>query len=675
MKKWSLAAVPTGGGNAYNDIIGHFGEFLGSLIVGRGIYTPEAVNEFYGCKSLSDPMQMKDMDRAVRAITKAIDEDKKITVFGDYDCDGVTATVMLYSHLEALGANVDFYIPDRSEGFGMNIPALEKIVKNGTELIITVDNGISAIKEADYLREQNVTLVVTDHHQPNAQLPVCEACVNPNRADDMSPFKELCGAGVVLKLLLAMEGDEDFILDNYAHFACVGTIGDVMPLKGENRYIVNRGLRNLSNEQNIGLCKLAKSAGLDLRNISSTQIAYTICPRINAAGRIAHAEKAVRLLLCDTEETASVLCDELNSFNSKRKDIENQIISDAEKQFAENPMILKERVIVVAGENWNHGVIGIACARIMEKYGKPTIVMTIENGMARGSVRSIEGFSVHKMLLECSEYLTNYGGHPKAGGLSLPADKVKEFTEQVYRYAKEFHPKMPVQELVAHKEVTCGDLSVDNVKSLSKLEPYGEGNPMPLFLLRNCTVKSKRPLKDGLYTSFEIESGKRTLKVLSFKIPFNGFFANTGDRIDVIASAEINEYNGNTSVNLRLVDYRPSDFREDRFFAASRVYEEICRGEGCDKRLLPRVVPQSREELMKVYDLARTKGKVMTAEDIAVFDSSINYCMLRITLDAFEEAGMIAFDSNGFINIIPTKEKHDLFKEGLLARLNSELAN
>lgn len=674
MKKWSLSAVPQIDQTAYNDIKAQFGDFLGSLIIGYGIMNLDMVREYYGCEHLSDPMLMKDMDKAVEAVNKAVDEEKKITVFGDYDCDGVTATVMLYSHLEALGADVDFYIPDRSEGFGLNIPALKKIINSGTEVIITVDNGITAIEEADFLRENGISLIITDHHRPNAQLPLCDACVDPNRADDCSPFKDLCGAGVVLKLLAALEGDEDFVLDNYADLACIGTIGDVMPLHGENRYIVNRGLRNIANEQNIGLCRLAKSAGLDLRNVTSTQLAFSICPRINSAGRISHAEKAAQLLLADTEENAARLCEELNSLNAKRKEAENIILSEADRQFAENPSILKERVIVVAGKDWHHGVIGIVCAKIMERYGKPTIVMTVENGVARGSIRSIEGFSVHKMLMECSGLLDKFGGHPKAGGFSLPADKVEEFTQQIYRYAREYYPKMPVMEIVAQKEVTCRDLSPENVNSLEKLEPFGEGNPMPLFMLRNCTLKSKRPLKDGAYTSFEVESGGKVLRGVSFKLPFNRFFPETGSRIDIIAAAEINEYKGITSVNLRMVDYRPSDFREDRFIAASRVYEEICRGEGCDKRLLPRVVPQTREELMKIYDLIRRNGSRMTAEDLAVFDGTVNYCMLQITLDAFAQAGMIEKDSSGFIKIIPAKEKHDLFKEGLLARLSSELA-
>ena len=310
----------------------------------------------------------------------------------------------------------------------------------------------------------------------------------------------------------------------------------------------------------------------------------------------------------------------------------------------------------MAGENWHHGVIGIVCSKILEKYDKPIVMMSIENGKARGSIRSIEGFSVHKMLMECSAPLTAFGGHPRAGGFSLPADKIGEFTELIYRYARENYPKMPLPTLAADMEAVCADLTADRVKLLTKIEPFGECNPVPQFLLRNCTVKAKRPMKDGLYTSFDVESGGVTLRTVTFKVPYDGFIPNVGDRIDMIATAEVSEYNGAERTELRLVEYRPAGFREDRFIAASRVYEEICRGEGCDKRLAPRVIPQSRNELMKIYDLVRKNGGKRTAEELAMFDGSVNYCMLRITLDAFAEAGMVKLDADCVPVILPVTE-------------------
>lgn len=630
---------------------------------------------FFGCEELSDPLLMSDMKAAVDIIEMALAEDKKITVFGDYDCDGTAATAILYNYLEAQGADVDYYIPDRSEGYGMSIGALEKIVGRGTELVITVDNGISAIEEAKFLKEKGVELIVTDHHQPGGQLPECGACVDPHRSDDMSPFKEICGAVVALKLLIALEQDAEFVMEQYADLAAVATIGDVMPLRGENRLIVQRGLEYIRNGQNFGITKLIGISGRRCGEVTSTDIAFTVCPRINAAGRMAHADKAVELMLCMDEtdtDKASRIAEELSDLNAARQSEEKKITSDVERIIAADPLVIKQRVIVLAGEGWHCGVVGIVCARILEKYGKPVVMISVENGEARGSVRSIDGFSAYKMLSACSEPLSRYGGHPGAGGFSLDAAKIGEFRRLIYEYAKENYPKMPSPELVIDKETTARELTLENVENLVKLEPFGEGNEPPVFLLRGCRVKSKRALSDGKYTSFEIENDGVTVRVISFKLPFAKFWANVGDRIDLVATADINEYNGNRSVQLRLLDQRPEGFREDRFFAASRVYEEISRGEGCDKRLAPRVIPQSREELIGIYDLIRKYNGTKTVEELVMI-GGVNYCMLGITLDAFIESGMVEMTEHGCPKIVPVSTKTDLFKQGLIARLKAEL--
>ena len=283
MKRWRTLASPEGDNK---EITASFGELVGGLLLRRGITDMKSAEAFFGCGSLSDPMELRDMDRAVEIIRAALDEGSKITVFGDYDCDGVTSTAMLCGYLEAMGAEVDFYIPDRSEGYGLNLEAAGKILDGGTELIITVDNGISAFEEAKYITDRGAKLIITDHHQPSEELPVCGACVDPHRADDISAFKDLCGAGVVLKLLCALEEDEEFILEQYSDLAAVGTIGDVVPLKGENRFIVQRGLENIRNSQNMGLDKLIRAAGVAPESASASQLAFSVCPRLNAAGRI-----------------------------------------------------------------------------------------------------------------------------------------------------------------------------------------------------------------------------------------------------------------------------------------------------------------------------------------------------------------------------------------------------
>ena len=671
MKKWLCSPAPAG---VNNEITAQFGELLGGVMLSRGITTLDRAREFFGCSSLSDPLLMKDMESTVDVIRQALDEGKKITVYGDYDCDGVTSTAMLYGYLDAMGAEVEYYIPDRSEGYGMNIPALEKILDQGTELIITVDNGVSAVEEAEYIRQRGAQLVITDHHQPPQELPVCEACVNPHRQDDNSPFKELCGAGVVLKLLCALEEDEEFVMEQYAELAAVGTIGDVMPLVGENRYIVRRGIEDIRASQNIGIDRLLRTAGVSPESVDATTVAFSICPRINAAGRIAAADKAVQLLMADSPEQAGLLSEELNLMNENRRAEEARIMEDVSRQLESDPSILRERVLVVSGEGWHHGVIGIVAARLLEKYGKPVLMISVENGEARGSARGVDGFSIYKLLDRCSRVLTKFGGHPKAGGFSLPADRIGDFRQMVYAFCRECYPKMPEYTVSADMEITGDRLTEEALNSLSQLEPCGEGNQRPVFLLRNCTVESKRALKDGRYTSFELRSGGVKLKALCFGIPFAKFHPEQGSMVDIIAAAELNEFRGVKSVTLKVQEIRPSGFREDRFFAAQRTYEEISRGEGCDSRLAPRVIPD-RNALMAVYDLLRKYGGAMSAEELCIYGGSdLNYCMLRIALDTFASAGMAEQSADAdTVRLIPVTHKTDLMASGFLADLRRML--
>lgn len=671
MKKWLCSPAPAG---VNNEITAQFGELLGGVMLSRGITTLDRAREFFGCSSLSDPLLLKDMESAVDVIRQALDEGKKITVYGDYDCDGVTSTAMMYGYLDAMGAEVEYYIPDRSEGYGMNIPALEKILDQGTELIITVDNGVSAVEEAEYIRQRGAQLVITDHHQPPQELPVCAACVNPHRQDDNSPFKELCGAGVVLKLLCALEEDEEFVMEQYAELAAVGTIGDVMPLVGENRYIVRRGIEDIRASQNIGIDRLLRTAGVSPESVDATTVAFSICPRINAAGRIAAADKAVQLLMADSPEQAGLLSEELNLMNENRRAEEARIIEDVSRQLESDPSILRERVLVVSGEGWHHGVIGIVAARLLEKYGKPVLMISVENGEARGSARGVDGFSIYKLLDRCSRVLTKFGGHPKAGGFSLPADRIGDFRQMVYAFCRECYPKMPEYTVSADMEITGDRLTEEALNSLSQLEPCGEGNQRPVFLLRNCTVESKRALKDGRYTSFELRSGGVKLKALCFGIPFAKFHPEQGSMVDIIAAAELNEFRGVKSVTLKVQELRPSGFREDRFFAAQRTYEEISRGEGCDSRLAPRVIPD-RNALMAVYDLLRKYGGAMSAEELCIYGGSdLNYCMLRIALDTFASAGMAEQSADAdTVRLIPVTHKTDLMASGFLADLRRML--
>lgn len=668
-KRWKVQQAV---GTANADVIAQFGPLAGGILHRRGIIADGG----FVCTELPDPFLIKDMDKAAEVVLNALEEGKKITVYGDYDCDGVCSTAILYNYLEAQGAEVDYYIPNRiTEGYGMNRDVVKKLVERGTELVITVDNGVSAHAEAKYLKENGVGLVITDHHQPSETLPECDACIDPHRGDDNSPFENLCGAGVALILLAAMEGDSDFVLDRYSDLAALATVADVVPLKGVNRFIVSRGLESIRNEQNAGLTKLVKAVRSNNTNITSSDLAFYVAPKINAAGRIATADKAVELLLCEDDvDRAATLTEELLELNSERQKICDDITSEARRMMAADPLIAKQRVIVLAKEGWHHGVVGIVCSKILEEYGKPVVMISIEGDKAVGSMRSVEGYSAYKMLDACGDLLTRYGGHTGAGGFSLPADKIPEFTQKIHEYSRGEFPKMPEYSIYADMDVTADMLTPDNVAKLRQLEPFGEGNQSPVFRLSGCIVSGKVSRSEGKYTAFKATNNGVTVPVISFNVRFDDFFPNNGDCIDIIASAELNEFNGNTTVQLRMEDFRYSNFPEDKYFAAMRVYEEISRGEGCDARLLPRVLPQDRTELIPVFDmLRRSSGK--TAEQLFGMYGSVNYCKLRVTLDMFADAGMISISGSGAIELVPNPQKQDLFAGGgYLDRLKASLA-
>lgn len=668
-KRWRVLP-PVGA--ADNELMQQCGPLAGEILIKRGITSVDDL----AYPQLPDPLLLKDMDKAVAAVSEALEEGRRITVFGDYDCDGVCSAAIMYSYLEAMGADVDYYIPDRlTEGYGMNIKALEKLINQGTELVITVDNGVSAVKEAEFLKENGISLVITDHHQPPESLPPCEACVNPHRRDDTSPFENLCGAGVALMLCMALEGDEEFILDRYSDLAAVATIGDVVPLKNENRFIVLKGLENIRNEQNVGLTKLMKAAKCNTASVSSTDIAFYVVPKLNAAGRIGEARKAVELLLCeDYFDRAATVSEELMQLNSERQRICDVTMSEAQRMLADNPTLAKQRVIVLAKEGWHTGIIGIVCSRILEEYGKPCVMIAVNGDKASGSMRSIEGYSAFRMLSECSEYLTKFGGHTGAGGFSLSADKIPLFTEKIYQYSRSAFAKMPEYSVYADMDVTGDKLTVENISMLRLSEPFGEGNEQPLFRMTGCVVSGKTARGEGRFTALRLTNNGVTVSAISFGVRYEDFYPCDGDKIDVIASAEINEYNGRKSVQLRIVDFRPTGFAEDRYFAAMRVYEEICCGEGCDKRLLPRVLPQSRSELKAVYDLVRLHPD-RTCDQLFAISGSVNSCMLRVALDAFLDAGMISVSENGKLRIADAPQKRDLFAGGgYLANLKNALS-
>ncbi|MCM1334883.1 MAG: single-stranded-DNA-specific exonuclease RecJ [Bacteroides sp.] len=637
------------------------------ILAGRGIASRADAEEFFNSETLSDPFLLADMERAVETIRAAVEGGDKITVYGDYDCDGVTSTYMLYSYLEAIGAEVDWYIPSREEGYGLNLAAVELLHKKGTRLIITVDNGIAAEGEARRIAELGMTLVITDHHQVPETLPTAAAIVNPHRRDETASFRKLAGCGVVLKLIAAMEEDGETAMSEYAEFAAAGTVADIVPLVGENRLIVRRGLDAMRCSENLGLSALLRVCGIDPEEeVSSSELAYALCPRINAAGRYAHPREAMELFLADTPSTARAKAEELTRLNDLRKQEEERIIAEAEEQLRADPTRLNRRILILSGEGWNHGVIGIASAKLLHKYGKPNIILTIEGETARGSARSLEGLSLYELLTECKDHLIRYGGHTKAAGLTLKTSEIGAFTAAAYAYAARREPV--VETIAADLALAPDELTEESVALLDRLEPFGEENPAPLFLFRDCTVGQKKSLKEGKYISFRFCFGDRELRAVDFGLSYDEFPYREGDRVDFIASVELSEYNGRVDFSIRVADIRPADFGQERYFAALTAYEDLRCGR-VDPRLIPRMSPTT-EEMRRCYDiLRRADGSLARAESEALREG-LNPCKFRVALDVFAEFSLAESDPvGGRYRLLPAKGKADLTKSRVLAGL------
>ena len=411
-----------------------FGVLLSRVLAARGIHTPEAARHLLdGRDELSDPFLIKDMDKAVSRIQRAVEEGEPIVIFGDYDVDGVSATAILFECLSNQGAQVRCKLPSRDGGgYGLNKEILKGLADKGYTLVVTVDNGIAAVEEADYARELGIDLVITDHHLPGEKLPDAVAVVDPNRADDESPFKFLCGAGVAFKLCAALEGcDPAELLDMFGELAALGTIADVMPLTGENRTLVREGLAVLQETMRPGLQALLENAGYAGKPVTAETVSYGLAPRLNAAGRMDTAAVALKLLLCENEEQADGIAARLTDINTLRQHTEQEVLAAALSQLESEPARAHDRVLVVAGENWHPGVLGIVASRLTERYGRPSIVISLVDGEGRGSGRAPRNFDLHGALEGCSQLLIRYGGHAAAAGLTIDEDRVPAFRQAV----------------------------------------------------------------------------------------------------------------------------------------------------------------------------------------------------------------------------------------------------
>ena len=668
--KWIVADADKEKASALSEKL-NIDPLIAFLLVSRGIDDELNASGFlYGSDAYTSPYSLKDMDKAVERINRALDNSERICVYGDYDCDGVTSTALLFSLLESLGADVIYYIPNRlTEGYGMNMTAIDKIRALGTDLIVTVDNGISAINEAEYIYALGMELVVTDHHQLGGAMPKAEAVVNPHRPDNDLKFRDFAGVGVAFKLACALyDGEVDELIEQYADLVAIGTIADVVPLKDENRSLVKAGLELINSDSRIGIAALKKAAGSD-DNISAVSVAFQLCPRINAAGRMDDAAKAVELLICDDYEEALFKASQLDTENAHRHTVESNIVDSVCEQIAENPSLADDRIIVAAGKNYHSGVIGIVASSISGLYGKPVIIFSIdEEGMAVGSARSIEGFNIFDAINRCSDLLTHFGGHPLAAGLGIMSDDIDLFRERINEYAAKNFPVMPAKTLNLDCKLSPFYLDIDLVDNLTALEPYGADNSQPVFGLFNMELVSVTPIGDGKHIRFEVVKKGRTIRVVKFQTTAEDFPYSAGDHIDIAVRLSKNYFKGKYYLSVQAADVRRNGIDDDKYFAEKADYELFKLGNKNKTDIYP-----SRDVCSVIYRFLKTKGGYQYTLDDLYFElgQSVTYGQLCFALCAFEDAGLINRGSTIVLN--NPGDKVDLENTRTLAELKGRI--
>lgn len=534
------------------------------VFLNRGINTEEKLRAYLqkSLDAIHNPMLLPDMADACGRIKTAIENREKITIYGDYDADGVTATSILYLFLEEAGADVDYYIPDRfDEGYGMNIRAVNRISKTDTKLIITVDCGITSVGEVALAKAQGMDVIITDHHTCHEKLPET-IVINPKRTDSEYPFDSLAGVGVALKLVLGLGivlgKKSSEIFSKYVEIAAIGTIADVVPLTGENRVIADKGLKALKNTKNYGIDALMELAGVSRESLSSTAVAFGISPRINAAGRMETARKAVELILAKNREEGYKKALELDSLNRTRQNVERDIFNEAMAKLDSDVNFSKKRIIVVSGEGWHHGVIGIVAAKVCEKFYKPCIMLSVENGLATGSARSIPEINIFDAIESCEELLTKFGGHAQAAGLSLAEADIAEFEKRINKYAEKIlGEEEPIRKIEIDCKITAKDICMECVAALERLEPYGTENEKPIFSLTGARVAGcDRIGADGKHLRLKLTSEGKFINCVGFGMGDYADGIREGDFVSIAFTMEINDFRGTKSVQLMLKDIK-----------------------------------------------------------------------------------------------------------------------
>ncbi|MBQ3183223.1 MAG: single-stranded-DNA-specific exonuclease RecJ [Clostridia bacterium] len=635
------------------------------LLWQRGYTTPELAGRFIRSEDsfFHDPFLMADMDKAVERILLALDKGEKVMIFGDYDVDGVTSVSTLYLFLSSIGISCDYHIPSRiGEGYGISTPAIDQIIDDGYTLMISVDTGITACAEIEYAEEHGLETVVTDHHECHSDIPRAVAVVNPKRPDCAYPFKELAGVGVVFKLITALRmrlnrragRDENpfrSICNEYADLIATGTIADVMPLVDENRLIVSMGLRLMEKSPRLGISALLDKAGAGKnKRITSSTIGYTLAPRINAAGRLSEASIACELMLSKERKEADSLAETLCDFNEQRRCEENAIAKEAAEMIATDYDFESNPVIVLAKENWHHGVIGIVSSRLTDKYGLPTILVSFdEDGMGKGSGRSVKGLNLVEALSAVSDTLEKFGGHELAAGLSVRRENFDAFCKRINEYACEhFDHDAHSPTCTADLELDSEDIDLRQANELFLLEPFGTDNPAPVFVICDATVAEIRGIGANKHSRIGITKGNRAFGCVYFGMSPEEASFKKGDKVDVVFSLEINEYKGITTPQINIRHILPDRKTVEKYEGQKQLYRQIKNG--ARYKITDEILP-SRKEFAALYTyIKRCEKKGMFTLNELISQAGLTgenrICKLRFMLDVFTEMKLLTVDKS-----------------------------
>lgn len=651
--------------------------FAALLVTSRGFNNIDEISDFFDPEAplQLSPLSIADMAKAAERINSAIDNFELICVFGDYDADGVTATALLYSYLETRGANVIRYIPDRlSEGYGLNNAAIEDLAGRGVKLIVTVDNGVSAIEEAIRAKELGVDLIVTDHHKVGEVLPDCVAVVDPHRSDCPSSFKEMSGVGVAFKLVCALEGDDgEILIEEYGDLVALGTIGDVVTLTGENRVMVRKGLSIINDNPRPGISALMEIAGVGDKVFSASTAAFTICPRINAAGRMGSATKALDLLLCEDDEIASQIAEEINHMNSLRQQTETSIFSQVQSMLMTDSDIMNDRIIVVDGDDWHQGVIGIVAARITERFGRPCVVISRDGEDARGSCRSIEGFSIYDAIEAVSDCLDHYGGHTLAAGLGLKSDRIEEFRRRINEYAAD--KEMPF----ALQKIDCrllpSSISLGMLSAMSLLEPFGAGNPQPCFGLFGVRIDEIAGVSDGKHVRMIVSKNGARTGVVYFGMSERRFPYQKGDIVDIAVNLDRNTYNGESRVSVIVRGIKPSSTDEEKVLSSVSLYEKFSRNEKLTAGEAERILPDRQLQVDVFRNIKARPLRDRSYENLCVKlgDDGEKLAKVNAVVDIMLEMGILEADVEDTVSVPENPPKVNLEDSEIMKRIKSFL--